>query len=123
MINVSEIVDRYLAAWNEADGRRRRDLIGETFAEQATYRDPAQAGTGRDGIDTMIAGAQARFAGLRFERIGDVDTHNGYVRFRWSLSPAGGESIVEGTDFATIVDDRFDTVTGFFDKLHAALAA
>jgi hypothetical protein len=123
MTNASEIVDRYLAAWNEGDGGRRRDLIGETFAEKATYRDPALEGKGRDGIDTMITGAQARFAGLRFERIGDVDAHNGFARFRWSLSPAGGESIVEGTDFATIVDGRFDSVTGFFDKLPAALAA
>src|SRR6202011_3022569 len=61
MTNASEIVDRYLAAWNEGDGRRRRDLIGEIFAEKAIYRDPALAGTGRDGIDRMIAGAQARF--------------------------------------------------------------
>ncbi len=123
MSDAAQIVDRYLAAWNEADGRRRRDLIGKTFADRATYRDPAQAGDGRDGIDRMIAGAQARFAGMRFERIGEVDSHNGCVRFRWSLAPAGSESIVEGTDFATIVDGRFDTVTGFFDKLPAARAA
>jgi hypothetical protein len=123
MTNASEIVDRYLAAWNEGDGKRRRDLIGETFAEKATYRDPAQAGDGRDGIDKMIASAQARFAGMQFGRIGDVDGHNGCVRFRWSLAPAGGEPIVEGTDFATIVDGRFDKVTGVFDKLPAALAA
>ena len=123
MSNRTQIVDRYLAAWNETDGQRRRALIGEIFAEDATYRDPAQAGNRRDGIDAMIAAAQARLAGLRFERIGEVDTHNGRVCFRWSLSPAGGESLVEGTDFATIVDDRLASVTGFFDKLPATLAA
>jgi hypothetical protein len=123
MTNATNLVDRYLAAWNEGDDKRRRDLIGETFAEKATYLDPAQAGNGRDGIDEMIAGAQARFAGMQFERIGTVDAHNDRVRFRWSLAPAGAESIVEGTDFATIVDGRFVAVTGFFDKLPAAVAA
>ena len=123
MTNPAEIVDRYLAAWNEADSGRRRDLIGTIFAEQASYRDPVQTGDGRDGIEEMIAGAQARFAGMRFQRIGAVDAHGGGVRFRWSLGPADGESIVEGTDFATLVDGRFDRVTGFFDKLPAALVA
>ena len=123
MTNPAEIVDRYLAAWNEADSGRRRDLIGTIFAEQASYRDPVQTGDGRDGIEEMIAGAQARFTGMRFQRIGEVDAHGGGVRFRWSLGPADGESIVEGTDFATLVDGRFDRVTGFFDKLPAALVA
>jgi hypothetical protein len=123
MTNTTEIVDRYLAAWNEADGGRRRDLILTTFAEKASYRDPVQAGDGHDGIDQMIAGAQARFTGMRFERIGEVDGHGGGIRFRWSLGPAGGESVVEGTDFATLVDGRFDKVTGFFDKLPAALVS
>ena len=123
MSNPTEIVDRYLAAWNEADSGRRRDLIGAIFAEKASYRDPVQAGDGRDGIDEMIAGAQARFTGMLFQRIGEVDAHGGGVRFRWSLGPAGSESIVEGTDFATMVDGRFDRVTGFFDKLPAALVA
>src|SRR5579871_289337 len=123
MTNTSEIVDRYLAAWNEADGERRRDLIGAIFAEKVSYRDPAQSADGRNGIDQMIAGAQARFTGMQFARIGEVDAHGGGVRFRWSIGPVGGESIVEGTDFATVVDGRFETVTGFFDKLPAALAA
>ena len=123
MTNPSEIVDRYLTAWNEADSGRRRDLIGTIFAVQASYRDPVQTGDGRDGIEEMIAGAQARFTGMRFQRIGEVDAHGGGVRFRWSLGPADGASIVEGTDFATLVDGRFDRVTGFFDKLPAALVA
>ena len=123
MTNPSEIVDRYLAAWNEADGARRRDLIGTVFADEASYRDPVQSGDGHDAIEAMIAGAQARFTGMQFQRIGGVDAHGGGVRFRWSLGPADGASIVEGTDFATMVDGRFDRVTGFFDKLPAALVA
>ena len=123
MSNATHLVDRNLAAWNETDGSRRRALVGEALAETATYRDPAQAGQGRSGIDTMIAAAQARFPGMRFQRVGEVDAHNDSVRFRWSLSPDGSESLVEGTDFATIVSGRLDSVTGFFDKLPAAAAA
>lgn len=120
MSNATQLVDRYLAAWNETDSKRRRELVGETFVETATYRDPAQAGDGRNGIDAMIAAAQARFPGLIFQRLGEPDAHNDSVRFRWSLGPTGAESIVEGTDFATIAGGRFATVNGFFDKLPAA---
>jgi non-heme chloroperoxidase len=123
MTTATETVDHYLAAWNEGDDRRRRELIAKAFTEDAWYVDPVAKSDGVSAIDTMIAGVQQRFAGMRFSRLGTVDEHNSRVRFRWALSPEGGESVVEGTDFATQAGDgRFASITGFFDKLPAHAA-
>ena len=120
MNTATQIVDRYIAAWNEPDERRRRELIAEVFAENAHYVDPVASSQGHAAIGAMIAGIQQRFDGMRFVRLGEVDEHNDRIRFRWALLPAGGESVVEGTDFGTLVGDgRFATVTGFLDKVPA----
>ncbi len=53
---LSALIDRYIAIWNETDPDARRTLIEATWAEDATYTDPALNGAGRDGIDAMTAG-------------------------------------------------------------------
>jgi len=116
------LVDRYIAAWNEADPARRRALVAETFEAAARYVDPVAQAEGVEHIDAMIAAVQQRFAGLRFSWVGKVDAHNDRLRFQWALAAAGGdEPLVIGTDIAELsADRRMQTVTGFFDKLPAA---
>ena len=74
-------------------------------------------GDGRDGIDAMIRTVQERFAGHRFRRTGDLDSHHDHVRFRWELAPEGGTPVVEGTDVAQIAGDHLQAVIGFFDRV------
>jgi SnoaL-like domain len=121
MTDHSDLIDRYIAAWNETDAERRKTLVAATFASDATYLDPVMQGDGHAGIDGMIAGVQARFPGHRFSRDGKVDTHHDHLRFSWALAPEGGEALVKGTDFAVLAADaRMAAVTGFFDLLPAA---
>src|SRR5262245_52839824 len=69
MSNVNELVVGYLAAWNERDSARRRTLIGKVWTEEATYVDAHRRGVGHDGIDAMIATAQAQFPGYRLHLV------------------------------------------------------
>ena len=39
MSNANELVVRYIAAWNERDPKRRRDLVGKTWTDSGTYLD------------------------------------------------------------------------------------
>ncbi len=117
----SDLIDRYIAAWNETDAGRRRDLIARTWTEDATYVDPLMRGDGAAGIDAMIAGVQARFPGWRFARLGTVDAHGDRVRFAWALGPEGAEAPIAGTDFAVLSPGgRLAAVTGFIDRMPAA---
>jgi hypothetical protein len=113
MTDITIVVDRYIAAWNEADPDRRRDLVAEAFAEDATYLDPLMEGSGTDGIAAMIGGAQQQFPGHRFELSEGPDAHHDRVRFAWSLVGEAGP-VARGIDFArTAGDGRLSEVTGF----------
>lgn len=114
-----DIVDRYLAAWNETDPAARQDRVARAWAEQGSYRDPALAADGHAAIAGMAAAVQQRFPDHAFRRTGPIDAHNDRLRFGWELTPrAGGPPAVRGVDFATLAPDgRLASVTGFFDHV------
>lgn len=61
MENLADLIDRYIAMWNETDAERRRALIARTWTEDANYLDPALQGGGPTGIDAMVRGVHERF--------------------------------------------------------------
>ena len=128
------VVKAYVATWNETDPERRRAGLAAAWTETGIYRDPVMAGDGPAGIDAMLAGVQAKFPGFMLARTSKIDTHGAspagspggpaggagarYLRFTWSLGPAGGPSVVEGVDFYTLAPDgRLASVVGFIDKM------
>jgi hypothetical protein len=120
MPEIDDLIDRYIAAWNETDGERRRELVARTFTLEAHYVDPMMQATGLAEIEAMICAVQQRFPDHRFRRTGKSDAHNDRARFSWELAPEGGASLAGGTDFAVIADGRFHNVTGFLDHMPAA---
>ena len=115
MREVQEVVDRYIATWNETDPARRRELIERTWTEDGQYLDPLIAGEGQEGIDTMIEAVQVRFPGYRFRRTSEIDAHHDRVRFSWELGPDGDGALAGGLDVGVIADGRFRSITGFLD--------
>lgn len=116
-----DLVSRYFAAWNETDAARRRDLIAQTWVENASYVDPLLAGEGHEGIHAMIGAVHQRFPQHEFRLNGAVDGFGNYVRFSWDLVAPGGEVIVKGSDFGVVgADGRFERVTGFLDMVPQA---
>ncbi|WP_043628401.1 nuclear transport factor 2 family protein [Nonomuraea candida] len=120
MSDVKELVERYLAAWNETDAQARRNLVAQVFAENATYTDPMAAVRGRDSLDATIAAVQQQFAGLRFSLGGSVDAHHDIARFTWHLGAEGAEPLVIGFDVVVIDDGLISQVLGFLDRVPAA---
>jgi hypothetical protein len=117
MSNVTALVDTYIALWNETDPARRRSLVEQTFTADGSYVDPLMEGQGIDGIDAMVAAAQAQFPGTRFELHAGPDAHHDRVRFSWQLKPAGGgEALATGLDVGVLDDGRFASVTGFLER-------
>lgn len=117
---MQDIIERYLASWNETDPQLRRKLIDELWAEDGTYTDPLAEVSGREQIGAVIAAVQAQFPGLTFTLQGTVDAHHRQARFSWGLGPAGAEPLVVGFDVAVAGEDgRLTTVLGFLDKVPA----
>jgi hypothetical protein len=116
-IHPQALAQRYIDCWNETDPARRRDLLGTWWAPEARYADPLADVQGLAQIDALIGEVQQRFPRLRFTLRGRVDHHGDALRFGWQLGPEGGDSLVEGTDFAELDAGRLLRVTGFLDKL------
>ncbi len=124
MSELHALIDRYIAAWNETDPARRRELIASVFTDDADYLDPLTHVCGHDCIAAVIAGAQQRFPGHRISRHGEVDVLQDHVRFSWRIAPldaqAPGAMRMQGTDFAVLANGRLRRLTGFFDPMPAA---
>lgn len=121
MSNANERVVTYIAAWNELDAKRRRELVVKTWAEGGTYVDAHRHAQGHDAIEAMIAQAQNQFPGYQLRLKSGIEAHHEHVRFSWG---AGGSDqaplYLGGTDFAVMAGDgRFQAVTGFIDAAPA----
>ena len=115
MTDVVQIVDSYVAIWNEPDAAARLALIAEVWTEDASYTDPLADVSGHDGLNGLVDAAQAQFPGFAFRRLGEVDAHHEYIRFSWEAGPVNREPVVAGTDVAHIKDGRLHRVVGFLD--------
>ncbi len=121
MSDFNPLIERYFAIWNETDGPRRRALIAESWTETGSYVDPKLSAEGHDGLDAMVRTVHEHYPGLRFRLIGDLDSHNDRVRFRWTFAPEAGPALASGLDVAVVAaDGRLQSVTGFFDELRVA---
>jgi hypothetical protein len=121
MPNINGVIDGYFAVWNETDPQRRRDLIAQTWSEDASYLDPLLAAEGHDGIDAMVAALHAQLPGHAFRQVGAPDVHHDRVRFAWELvGEASGTPVYAGTDFGVVAaDGRLRAITGFLDRTPA----
>jgi hypothetical protein len=118
---MQEIIERYIAAWNETDPGRRRGIVDSLWAEDGSYTDPLADAHGREEIDGLIGAVQQQFPGLVFSLGGPVDANHNQARFTWHLGPDGGEPIVIGFDVAVLdAAGQISSVHGFLDKVPAA---
>jgi len=123
MSNINEAVVNYLAAWNERDPKRRRDLVAATWTEDGSYIDAHRHGRGHNAIDAMLAATQAQFPAYRLNLVSGIEAHNNFVRFSWAAGGAKEAPLyIGGTDFATLgADGRMQTVAGFTDAAPAPM--
>jgi hypothetical protein len=117
MTEVTQVIDNYFSLWNESDPDRRRELISETFTEDASYRGPWLGGTGHEGIETLASELHEHLGEYRFNRVSEIDTHHDFVRYSWEVIPAAGEPLfAAGVDFGVMnPDGRLQSVATFLD--------
>jgi hypothetical protein len=119
-IDITTVVDDYLAAWNERDEQRRAELIERAWAPDGKLIDPPFDGEGHEGISQMASVMHEHYAGHRFERSSGVDMHHDHLRFAWKLIGPDGAVAVSGIDVADLAQDgRLARVVGFFGDLDA----
>jgi hypothetical protein len=120
MDDPTQVVERYLASFNETDAARRRQLLGGLYTIDSTYTDPHVDLCGLEEIDGFVAQTQERFPGFTFTLGGTVDAHHNQARFQWHAGPDDAPDRYVGFDVVVTDGDRIRNVYGFMDAAPAA---
>lgn len=120
MPEAKDIVERYLASFNETDGQARQDLLESLYAGDSTYTDPLVDLTGPREIDAFIATTQDQFPGFAFSLAGPIDAHHNQMRFQWKVGPTDADPMVIGFDVIVMRNEKIESVHGFHDVVPAA---
>jgi len=108
MNNTNELVDRYLATWNESDAERRRQGVREMWTKDGIHRSKTIEARGHDELEARAASTYEKWgrSGYVFRRLNDADGHHDAVRFRWEMVPAGGGAAAAvAVDFLVLAPD------------------
>ena len=116
----TDVVDTYLAAYNETDVTVRDALLEQAFAPEGRLVDPPLEGIGREGISEMMGIVHQQFPGHTFRRSSGVDEHHDHLRYGWELLAPDGAVALSGMDVAVVrADGKLTRIAGFFGDLPA----
>lgn len=107
-LEFNQLVDRYMAAWNEKDPEIRHELVTGLWAEDARYYNRVFVCTGRDQIEYAIGRSHDEYygKGFTFKSQNNAYGHHNGVKFNWVMaSAATGEVDMFGQDFV-LLDDQ-----------------
>ncbi|WP_028066702.1 hypothetical protein [Solirubrobacter soli] len=125
MTHTHELIEQYIALWNEPDADRRRRMVAELFTEDGRYilqpPDEVRAIAARPGIglsahlearghEQVLARATSAYEhwvgseGMTFRGRDDADRVGDVVKFHWE-AVAGGEVVAVGLNFLALAAD------------------
>lgn len=111
---ITAVVDKYLAAWNETDAAKRAALLEASIGADLWYRDPMLEADGRDAFDATLAAVQEQMPGHVMVRTSGIDHHHDVVRFNWALAQPGEDPAFAGVDMAKYdADGKLHRIVGF----------
>ena len=115
-MQLSQLIDRYCAAWSAENAQRRRELLLSIWREGATYTDPTVHAAIADELLTHITNIHTKYPGVRIVRTSDVDAHHDIARFHWRFLTSNGIRFPDGLDIAFLNDQQtqITKVVGFF---------
>ncbi len=112
--------DRYVSVWNEPGPQRRRALVAELWAPDASYANSTSLYRGHDEIVAGITGSHDRWVGSghRFVAATVAGAHHGVARLVWHmLGPDGDEPVTVGTSVVTFdAEGRIVSDMQFIDR-------
>jgi hypothetical protein len=110
-----DIIDAYIAAWNETDEAKIKQHLEKCWADDGAYTDPVSDVKGRDGLLGAINGFHAQMPGAAIAVTTGIDEHHGRVRFGWKVTGAPQE--IAGIDVGVLAaDGRLQSILGFWGE-------
>ena len=119
MENINDLVDRYVAVWNESDIDKRRLAIVALWEPEGTHLAKRHDCKGYAMIEDRVTRSYnaSTAPGLNtFRHAGNIDAHHNIVRFNWhmvrketqQIAAVGFEMLVLGEDGRIRADYQFN---------------
>ena len=109
MSDLTSVVNRYMAVWNEPDVTIRLKRIRELWTEDGATCHRLLDARGYDVIEACVRDAHEKWVrdgGYVFKARPNVVEHHNVAKFNWEMVPAnGGEIASVGFDFFILTDD------------------
>ncbi|HEX4330259.1 MAG TPA: nuclear transport factor 2 family protein [Burkholderiales bacterium] len=115
-MNLTELIDRYCAAWNAAEPAERARLLAEVLSAEGSYTDPMVHAANPAALLAHIAAVREKRPGAQVLRVGEVQAHHHVARFAWEATQAG-TVLRRGIDIVTLDAQgaKLTSIIGFFD--------
>lgn len=112
--DINDLINNYIAAWNEADQQVRKKLLEAVWEKNGDYTDSISHASNRVELDAIISQFLGDNHGARFTLIDKIDFHHNHVRFYWLLQLDNGTEMI-GMDYGRIsADEKLERIVGFF---------
>lgn len=124
MSPVPECFANLLAAWNERDPAKLRDLVEMSVTSDVTFTDPQYSIMGSEAFIAMMIAFQERVGEVRLSRTSAIDMHHDRARYSWEIVWPNGDRF-EGFDAVALdlAEGKFCRIDGFFGSLRPCSAA
>jgi uncharacterized protein YndB with AHSA1/START domain len=111
----SALVDRWFAAWSDAEQTTREAALAAVASDGIEFRDRFSAISGMDDLRAHLAAVHRFMPGLRMERRGEVRQCQWHLLADWVAVSSDGQERARGTNlFVLGADARVREVTGFW---------
>ena len=108
-MDANELVERYVAIWNESDEAARRAGVVQLWADGGAHFTSQSESRGYDEIAARITRNFDRFVSAgdyRFRSLNNICAHHGTVKFNWAMMPSnGGMAELVGFDFFVLDEE------------------
>lgn len=102
---LEQLVDRFFAAWSEADGEDRLRALEAITTDDVVFRDPFAAVAGRHDLVGHIGASQMHMPGMRLIRDGAVRHCQGTALADWKAVAADGAARGRGSNLFDLSPD------------------
>ena len=118
MSRVPECFANLLAAWNERDPARLRELVVLSVTADVAFTDPQYTIIGREAFIEMMEAFQERVGEVQLNRTSAVDLHHDRARYSWEIIWPDGRRF-EGFDGVALdlAQGKVRRIDGFFGPL------
>ena len=109
MVHTQDLVERYVALWNECDPDKRRGEIAALWTPDGLHCTKTPTCHGYAALEERVTRSYERSIapGLNvFRHADNVDAHHNVLRFNWHMHrKATDEIIATGFEFFVLADD------------------